>query len=326
MISTTNIITDVREIPSTWTFEYYLKLGEKLVGQEIFMVGPFNPTETIPSFSLFSSREGIYSFKCFSSGKGGSHIEFIKEVFNLKTKHEAILKLMADYQAYLDGGGVFEQGEFQVFEKFRVSSYELRKWNMDDAKFWNHRFHIQSKTLDWLNVSAFSSFEMSKQENGETKKVTKSGPNIYGYFNKQGELYRIYQPYNKECKFIKVMSWVMGEDQLQYKAENLLINKSLKDIGGFTELKIPNWEVIAGECENCIFSKEYIDLKKTQYKNIAVMMDDDKAGKESMQQYQDQFGLPSVQLGMKKDLTDSIEAFGLEAVRERMIERLKWVV
>ena len=35
MISTKTLITDVHSIPSTWVFDYYLDLPEKLAGQDV---------------------------------------------------------------------------------------------------------------------------------------------------------------------------------------------------------------------------------------------------------------------------------------------------
>lgn len=321
MIRTKNIIKDIREVPSAWTFEYYLKLQEKLMGQEVFMVGPFNPAEKVPSFTLFSSKEGMYTFKCFSSGKGGSHIEFVKEMFKLASKSEAIIKIIKDYKVFLDSGGLRDETEYQTFDKFKVTAFELRKWNTFDQRFYG-RFFIGSKILEWLNVSPLASFKMSKMENGELKEIEIVRDNLYGYFTKSGQLYRIYQPYNKDCKFIKVLSWIMGLDQLKYETDNLLITKSLKDVAAFYELNIPNWEAVSAESENAILPKEFIDLMKTKYKRIVTLMDDDKAGYEAMDQYKNLHDLDGIKLNMKKDTSDSMEEYGPEMVRERMLERL----
>ena len=52
---------------------------------------------------------------------------------------------------------------------------------------------------------------------------------IYGYYDKMGEIYKIYQPKQKSLKFIKVKSHLQGLDQLKYNKDFLIICSSLKD-------------------------------------------------------------------------------------------------
>ena len=53
MISTKNLILDESKIPSTWVFEYYLDLPERLTGQNVQIQSIFNPTERTPSMWIF---------------------------------------------------------------------------------------------------------------------------------------------------------------------------------------------------------------------------------------------------------------------------------
>ena len=64
MFSSKNAISDITEIPSTWIFEHYLKLSEKLTGQNIKMKSVFNPTEKTPSmFIYFDAKHNDYRYK-----------------------------------------------------------------------------------------------------------------------------------------------------------------------------------------------------------------------------------------------------------------------
>ena len=43
MFNTKNIVGEGQDVPSTWVFQYYLDLPEKLTGQDIKIKSIFNP-------------------------------------------------------------------------------------------------------------------------------------------------------------------------------------------------------------------------------------------------------------------------------------------
>ena len=47
MISTKGLISNVRDVPEEWVYEYYLNLKEKLTGQTIKMLSAFNSKERL---------------------------------------------------------------------------------------------------------------------------------------------------------------------------------------------------------------------------------------------------------------------------------------
>ena len=83
-------------------------------------------------------------------------------------------------------------------------------------------------------------------------------PYCYGYFRKDGSLYKIYNPKDKRSKFIKVISYVQGHDQLLFKAKWLIILASLKDLMAFKKLKFPNIECVAPDSENTMLTPKQI--------------------------------------------------------------------
>ena len=42
MIRTKSLVSDLKDVPKTWAFEYYLNLQEKLCGQDVKMKYIFN--------------------------------------------------------------------------------------------------------------------------------------------------------------------------------------------------------------------------------------------------------------------------------------------
>lgn len=325
MIRTKNIITSIEDIPVEWIFETYVPSCPKLSGQEVTMASPFSPTQRTGSFTLFFEKKQRYFFKCFSSSKGGDGFDFVQEYFKLKTKQDAISKVIKQYEEFLKSGVVVADRDYQVYQKYKVDSFELRVWNKADQKFWWDSYGIESKILDSLNISPLAYFEMTKEELGQIHRINIKRFLIYGYFNKRGELCRIYQPGVRDAKCIKVKSFIQGDDQLK-GVNNLLIIKSMKDIAGFNQLDIPDWEAVAPDSENDLLPVTYIDDKKKRYKKIRTMMDPDEAGQKATQEYVKKYEIPGISFKMgPKDLTDAmqINRSNLKKVRTNLIQSLE---
>ena len=53
MISTKGLISDIKDVPDEWIYEYYLNLKEKLTGQDIKMLSAFNSKDKVPSMFIY---------------------------------------------------------------------------------------------------------------------------------------------------------------------------------------------------------------------------------------------------------------------------------
>jgi len=318
MISTKSLISDLNQIPREWPFEHYLKLTEKLIGQDIKIKSVFNANDKNPSLCVyFTTATQKYKFKDFSTDISGDGVSLVQNLFKLITRGEAAHKLIEDYNQFmLTNTEDYSLREFKVHQKYKVVNFETRPWTTIDQKFWT-QFHIGSKDLEFYYVRPLEHYTMQKEDDNETKRLRIRGFNIYGYFRKDGTLYKIYQPYVKENKFIKVKDYIQGSDQLTLKVPYLIILSSLKDMMAFGHLKFKNAETIAPDSENTLISESYINSYKLKYKAICTCYDMDEAGIRAMQKYKDKYDLPFVQLkGFSKDLSDSIRDFGINKVRE----------
>mgnify|MGYP001236926547 FL=1 len=117
---------------------------------------------------------------------------------------------------------------------------------------------------------------MSKEEDSKVKSIKIKGPKIYGYFDKSGKVYKIYQPSQKKHKFIKVSHHIQGLDQLKYNKPYLVITSSLKDIMALRQFKY-NIEIIAPDSENVIIKAYIIDNLRKKYEKVITLFDNDKA-------------------------------------------------
>ena len=317
MISTTALITSITDVPREWAFEYYLDLKEKLTGQNVKMLSVFNSRDKVPSmYVYFDVSSGKYKFKDFSSGCQGSHIDLVKDMYGISA-NDAMAKIILDYEAYIKNNGKREDLKLKVYDRYKVVDYEIRHWTNLDEAYWTS-YKIGSKLLEYYNVAPLEFFRMEKEENGETISHTFNRKYIYGYFRKDGSLYKIYMPKVTDKKFIKVENYIQGMDQLNSNHKTLVITSSLKDLMCFVRLGFHGVDVIAPDSENSLLTQIQIDKLEQRYKKIYVLFDNDVAGKNSMQKYEDLYGTKSILLDMSKDLSDSVKDFGLIKVKEAL--------
>lgn len=328
MLRTKNLITRFDELDEHWAFEFYLRpfgLTEKLEGQSVNIRSPFKEEET-PSFFLFN--EGRYFFKCFATDLGGDVYEMVKHMHKFPTKAEAITRVWNDYEDYLNGTGktwtVQDYANIQYTKKVRYhfKSAEMRGWNDDDKKFWS-KYHITRAVLEEHNVAALDKIIMSKVDSSGITDFVIQNKLMYGYYKKNGEIYKAYQPGRKKGKYLRIRDHIQGMDQLNDQNQNLLITKALKDVMGFKVLQIPDWNSVAPNSENEVFSEELINEFKKRYKIIRTLFDNDEAGEKAKVRYKELYGLETIDFNLgHKDLTDSTAECGYKPVQTLMYQLL----
>lgn len=316
MFNTKNLVHDVKSVPVPWIFEHFCKLKEKLTGQEVKIKSLFNPKEKTPSFSIYCNSE--YRFKDFSTGRGGSAVDLVKDLYNM-TFHQASQHIIETYNDYvLHNNGGYDMQDFKKHSRYKVTSVTFRDWTSKDQYLWT-QFNIGSKLLTEYNVRPLQSYLMEKQTDTGPITLTISGSYIYGYFRKDGTLYKIYQPKTLDKKFIKVKDYIQGSDQTTGNPF-LLITSSLKDIMAIKSLKLEKLDIIAPDSENTLIKVGDMDAYMMSYKKILVLFDNDQPGIEAMRKYKEVY--PYVELcllAMSKDPSDSIRDYGPLAVRNRIV-------
>lgn len=309
MFSSKAFVDDVFAIPAHWIFETYLGLAQPLTGQRVRIHSMFNAADKTPSMYIYYNKDAeTYRYKCFSTGKGGSAIDLMMNTWKVSFA-EAAERIMKDYADYIKTG---KRCETKIIEHaaWKVSNFKLRGWTKDDGAFWSP-YNISSKLLEEYNVQPLEQYVMTKTlEDGiQTEEFVITGRNIYGYFTSSGILYKIYQPYNRERKFIKICDYIQGSDQLQGH-RHLIIASGLKDIMSFKSMPLIQIDLIAPDSENTMIDKGMIEHLKTQYDAIVTMMDSDGPGIASMKKYEETYGIPSVYLPQEKDISDVVKVHG----------------
>jgi hypothetical protein len=317
MFKTKNLVHEIKDVPVPWIFEQYCKLKEKLNGHDIKIKSLFNPKERTPSMCIyFDAAKKIYKYKDFSSGKGGSAIDLVKDLTQLPY-HKACQQVVEKYNDYvLHNNGGYDVQDFKQASKYKVSLAKSRQWSTQDQYFWT-QFNIGTKLLSEHHVVPLESYTMIKDD----KELTIRGNYLYGYYRNDGTLYKIYQPKTLDKKFIKVADHIQGSEQLKNNPL-LVITSSLKDIMALKSLKLAV-DYIAPDSENSLIRKELMTEYLKIYTKVIILFDYDEAGIKAMEKYKELYPsvLPMV-LPMSKDPSDSIRDYGAKEVRNRLVPLL----
>lgn len=319
LFTSKNLVHNIKDVPETWIFEHFFKLKEKLVGQTLKIKSFICPVRSESLAIYYNNEINSYRFKCFSSGKAGNAIELVKLNLNISS-HSAISLIIESYNDFiLHNNGGYDVKEFKEATKYKVVQYQFRTWTTQDQYFWT-QFNIGSKLLNHYCVKPLSSYTMERTIDGETKNLTINGNYIYGYFTKDGNLYKIYQPKTLDKKFIKVDNYIQGWDQCKEENKFLLIVSSLKDIMSIRSLKLQNIDIIAPDSESTGIKKEHMNVFNDLYEKILIMFDNDDAGIKSMMKHKEKYPyIECILLDMAKDPSDSIKQFGTEKVMTKLV-------
>lgn len=321
MIATKSLIGDIKDVPITWAFEFYLNLPQQLYGQDLMVKSPFNLKERTPSCNVYWHHKlDRYQFKDHSSGEGGSCQDLVRKLYNM-TPTQAMFRMIEDYNRFiLDNKGDYNIVDFKEQSKYKLKDHTKRLWNKLDEKFWYTQYGIGSDLLEQYKVSPLESYKLEK-DSGEHKELTISGPNIYGYFRADGILYKIYQPKQKDYKFIKVRDYIQGTDQLTYTKPTLIITSSLKDMMCLMNYKW-NLESVAPNSENTLIPDHIIQAYKHKYKNIFTLLDNDSSGIKAMKKYEEKYNIPFIHIEGAKDISDNIVQYGLDIIETILYNKI----
>jgi hypothetical protein len=322
MFNTKNLVHEVKDVPVPWIFEHFCKLKEKLNGDDIKIKSLFNSKERTPSMCIYyDAKKDGYRYKDFSSGKGGSAIDLVKELTQLPY-HKASALVVEKYNDYvLHNNGGYDVTEFKQSSKYKVSKFVFRSWNTSDQYYWT-QYNIGSRLLEEYCVRPLEYYVLSKDVVDEDPiELTIRGNYLYGYFKKDGTLYKIYQPKTLDKKFIKVNDYIQGSEQIKNQ-KYLVITSSLKDIMSLKSLKLAV-DVVAPDSENSMIRKEVMQQYLKDYQKVVVMFDYDEAGLKAMEKYKEVYpNIVPVVLPMSKDLSDSIKDHGAKKVYYTMVPLL----
>ena len=321
MFSTKNFVIEGSDVPSTWVFQYYLNLPERLTGQDIKIKSIFNPNERTPSFCIYVDKSIMqYKFKDFSTGRSGNKVDLVKFILNLSFS-EAMRRIVTDYNNFVKSSDYIEDKNFTPQARWEIDFINLRGWNTEDSKYWL-QYRIGKSLLDKYNVKPIDYYNLIKQESNEVKKLKIGSKFCYGYFDKNGDVYKIYQPHSKKHKFFKAKQYLQGIDQLEYNQPYLVICSSLKDAMCLKSMGY-NIEVIAPDSENTMIKPHIIQHLKKKYNKVICLFDNDDAGKHAINKYTEVYNIHGIHPSQCKDVSDAMQTIGFNNLHSMLKPLLK---
>ena len=260
-----------------------------------------------------------YKFKDFSTGKNGNKVDLVKSMFNIEYP-EASRKIVKDYNMFVKTNGV-QKIDFKPESKWVINYIKKRSWTITDKKYWLS-FRIGKTILDEFNVKPIEYYTLVKENSDKIENLRCGSKWCYGYFDKNGEVYKMYQPFSKKYKFYKAKSYLQGKDQLKFDQPYLVICSSLKDAMCLKSMGY-NIEVISPDSENTMIKPHIIEHLKKKYKKIITLFDNDEAGKHAVDMYAKTYNIHGFVPTICKDISDAMKSHGFDKVHAMLKPLLK---
>lgn len=274
---------------------------------------PFSRDST-PSMR-FKQEQNLF-WKCFSTNRGGDAIALVAQLNNISYK-EAVLHIYNNFP-------------IQKRERVAISDYSIEKKRAKieviipdkiPASFYDYwdKFDVSKRTLDLYNIKPVKEVWL----NDKLRAVYKdSSPVIRYLINTR---YKIYQPYNKEFKWLSntKVDDIQGFMELPEKGDLLVISKAMKDVLVWHEL---GYHAIALCSETTNLLPEAYNHFKGRFSNIISFLDNDRAGITTMKNYNEQYGIPFSMMPVEtecKDIAEFVHLYGLEEAA-KLIKNLKF--
>ena len=320
MFKSTDYISNINEVPSSWIFEHYLKTG-RLKGQSIKKKSIFNEKDTNPSLVIYYNHKlKKYTFKDFSSGITGSAINYMMKLWNCTFSHAAN-RIINDYKQYAEDYEDMIDDSITI-QGWKVTEFKVRKWNESDFEYWD-QYKITKELLEEHNVKPLKFYKMSLLENNEIiEEFIVKEPCIYGYFygEEEGNLAKVYQPCVVDRKFIKVTNYVQGSDQCN-RTDTCIIASSLKDILALKTIGI-RADFVAPDSENTILSKSVVNQLKKRYTDVITIFDNDTAGIKAMMKYKELYKLRFCYLPYEKDPAEILKNHSIDECQRKIVPKI----
>ena len=288
-----------------------------------YYLGPFKPgklmnsplrnDDRIPSFAIFSTKDGALLFKDHGTGVAGNAIKFIKLYRGIETRDELereLLKIVRKTNPNMEirtnnytklvGSGVTDIGIVR------------QPFTDVDKRYWK-QFHISIDTLKTFNVFSIKYFLCNNTVRG----IYKEDNPMYAY--KVDDKFKIYRPLSS-----KYTRWrtsltnnnVQGYAQLPEFGNLLIITKSLKDVMCLYEM---GYSAIAASSETTFIPEDVLKALRSKWKHIVILYDRDKTGMKTAREYSKQYKLDAIFVHKKfkaKDISDAVRDNGFFAVKE----------
>ena len=257
-------------------FSFYI--GSEIRSKKLFRSKLRNDKN--PTCSMYRSKSGALIYKDFATNQHLNCFAYVMELF--KCDYYSALKIIAnDFNIVRDSSIVKNRGKI-ISKDFRIEEKEFSKIQVEIQDFtelelkWWSKYGITPDILKKYNVYSCKHVFLNDQL------VAKSQQHcpIFGYYGKKyqgNELWKIYFPKRKECRFMGnyPSRKMQGYEQLLKTGKVCVITKSQKDCMTLYSLGIP---ACAPNSETIIPNEAIISDLKSRFKYIICLWDNDYTG------------------------------------------------
>lgn len=233
-----------------------------------------------PTCSIYRNKSNHLIYKDFATGQSLNCFGYVCELFCC-VYWEALRIIANDFGLVQDKSLVKNKGkiitkDFKITEKeFSKIQVEIQDFSELELKWWN-KYGITKDILDKFKVYSCKHVFLNDQLIAQSKQNCP----IFGYYGNKyhgQELWRIYYPKNKSCKFMG--NWpskkIQGLEYIPKKGNLLVITKAYKDVMTLYSLGIP---AIAPCSETQFINESVLFNLISNFKYIIVCFDNDMTG------------------------------------------------
>lgn len=296
-------------VPQEWIYKYYLSLDfrTKFQGQSIKIKSFFNIEKTASMFLYY--KNGKYLWKDHSSGYGGDAIELVSRVFERSSGEASGFKtitetIQRDYNKWTKDNGDFKSSiiDENFYNYTLVCENKIRDYSERDIKYWG-AFGVSQQLLFEHNVIPLDRYRLGKSIGQVTLFSNWSSPFFsYGYFEKDGSIIKIYNPFESYMKHVTLKNEILGREQIGNK-KTLIIASSMKDLLTLKGLGL-EIDVIAPMGEKVLIEANDIRLLKQLHTNVLTLFDNDRTGVKAMMLYKSIYDIDYVYIPFFKDIAE----------------------
>lgn len=273
-----------------------------------------------PSFSIYPTKYDLgveFYWKDHATGDSGNIFKLISLIEQLNSKEEVFQKINDDFALGLHLSALEQREKISYYKKPEQNNIEIRigavPLTESGLNFWK-QYDIDKPLLDLYQVEQIQ-YYWSYKEQEHPNSVTDP---TFSY--RIGKYYQIYSPLApRSYKFRNNLPehYFFGYQQLSRENEKLLvIDKAMKDVIFCRRIGLQS---VAPKSESTPIPEPKMLEFKERYKEVYIMFDSDKAGRENTEKYIQKYPwlkprfLPEV---TGKDKTDTMKKVGLEETKK----------
>lgn len=290
-------------------YSYYL--GPFKPGK--LMNSPLRSDDKMPSFCIFSTKDGALLFKDHGTGVSGNALKFMKLYKGIQTREELERELLRIVRRFNPTSSVATVTREYTAKVDTDIGIVRQPFTEVDKKYWK-QFHISIDTLKRFNVFSIKYYLCNRVVRGTYKDTSP----MYAY--KVYDKFKIYRPLaSKYTKWRTNLTnrHVQGLAELPYEGGNLLIiTKSLKDVMCLYEM---GFSAISPSSETTFIPDDILKSLRRKWKKIVILYDRDATGMKMAREYSKQYKLDALFVHKKfkaKDVSDAVKLNSFFEVKE----------